>query len=100
LDLLELEPWRAHVATFKRAVDEAITALRRVREAYTQANRVHRELLTACDVLESSMTGAARYIGVYASRPYRAACTRRQETLLARAEIALGRFLLIFSRLV
>ena len=44
------------------------------------------------------MDGAAHYIGVYASRPYRAACTKRQETLLARAERALGRFLLIFAR--
>jgi hypothetical protein len=98
--LLELEPWRSHVATFRLAVDDAISALRSVRATYMQANRDHRDLLTACDVLETSMTGAASYIGVKASRPYRAACTRRQEILLEKAEIALGRFLLIFSCLV
>ena len=49
----------------------------------------------ACEVLEMSIAGAENYIGGESSRPYREACTVRQEELLAKAEIVLGRFLLI-----
>ena len=97
--LLEIQPWREHVKTFQIAVTLATRELRGARSRYIKITRHHRELLAACEVLEMSITGAGTHIGGEISRPYREACTMRQEDLLEEAEIVLGRFLLIIVTL-
>ena len=94
-----MQPWREHVETFQIAVTLATRELRGARSRCIKIARHHRDLLVQCEVLEMSITGAGTHIGWEISRPYREACTVREEDLLEEAEIVLGRFLLIIVTL-